>query len=56
VDRLVSTGIRAIWNFAPTRLAVPPDVLVRNEHISLGLAEIAYHLAQQAGPSRSSAV
>jgi len=43
-DRLVSAGVRAIWNFTPTRLAVPPDVLVRNEHISLGLSQIAYHL------------
>ena len=43
-DRLVSAGVRAIWNFAPTSLVVPSDVLVRNEHISRGLSEIAYHL------------
>ncbi|MHC4128321.1 MAG: redox-sensing transcriptional repressor Rex [Planctomycetota bacterium] len=43
-DRLVSAGVKAIWNFAPTQLTVPPDVLVRNEHISRGLSEIAYHL------------
>jgi redox-sensing transcriptional repressor len=43
-DRLVSAGIKAIWNFTPTRVTVPPDVFVRNEHISLGLSEIAYHL------------
>ena len=43
-DRLVSTGITAIWNFTPTRLTVPEGVLVRNEHISVGLSEIAYHL------------
>jgi redox-sensing transcriptional repressor len=43
-DRLVSTGVKAIWNFTPTRLTVPPGVLVRNEHISVGLSEIAYHL------------
>jgi redox-sensing transcriptional repressor len=43
-DRLVSAGVKAIWNFAPTSLAVPPGVLVRNEHISRGLSEIAYHL------------
>jgi redox-sensing transcriptional repressor len=45
-DRLVSAGVKAIWNFTPTRLMVPPDVLVRNEHIAIGLAEIAYHLKQ----------
>jgi len=45
-DRLVAAGVVAIWNFSPTRLKVPPGVLVRNEHISKGLAEIAYHLKQ----------
>jgi redox-sensing transcriptional repressor len=43
-DRLVSAGVKAIWNFSPTRLTTPDDVLVRNEHISLGLAQVAYHL------------
>jgi redox-sensing transcriptional repressor len=43
-DRLVSAGVTAIWNFAPTQLIVPENVLVRNEHISRGLSEIAYHL------------
>jgi redox-sensing transcriptional repressor len=43
-DRLVSVGVKAIWNFTPTRLTVPPGVLVRNEHISIGLSEIAHHL------------
>ena len=45
-DRLVEVGVKAIWNFSPTRLQVPPDVLVRNEHISLGLAQVAYHLTR----------
>ena len=44
-DRLVAAGVQAIWNFSPVHLSVPPEVLVRNEHISRGLAEIAYHLA-----------
>ena len=43
-DRLVSVGVRAIWNFSPTQLTVPDGVLVRNEHISVGLAELSYHL------------
>lgn len=43
-DRLVASGIKAIWNFSPTRLSTPEDVLIRNEHISLGLAQVAYHL------------
>jgi redox-sensing transcriptional repressor len=43
-DRVVSAGVKALWNFSPTRLSVPKDVLIRNEHISLGLAQVAYHL------------
>ncbi|NLH16183.1 MAG: redox-sensing transcriptional repressor Rex [Phycisphaerae bacterium] len=41
---LVEAGIRAIWNFSPTTLQVPSGVFVRNEHISVGIGEIAYHL------------
>lgn len=43
-------GVRAIWNFSPTRLALSDDVLVRNEHISMGLAEIAFHLRGDGAP------
>lgn len=43
-DRLVDAGVKAIWNFSPVRLTAPDDVLIRNEHISLGLAQVAYHL------------
>ncbi len=43
-DRLVAAGITAIWNFSPTRLTIPEGVFVRNEHISLGLSELAFHL------------
>lgn len=42
-------GVRAIWNFSPTRLSVPEGILVRNEHISLGLAEISFHLHEADG-------
>ncbi len=41
---LVEAGICAIWNFSPTTLQLPDGVFVRNEHISIGLGEIAYHL------------
>jgi len=43
-DRVVSAGVVAIWNFTPSHLRVPPGILVRNEHISLGLSEIAHFL------------
>jgi len=48
-DHAVGAGIRAIWNFASTRLEVPENVFVRHEHISVGLAEISYHLRQEGG-------
>jgi redox-sensing transcriptional repressor len=51
-DRLVAAGVRAIWNFTPTRLAVPDTVFVRNEHISLGLSELAYYLLHHAPEAR----
>ncbi|MEX0892645.1 MAG: redox-sensing transcriptional repressor Rex [Gemmatimonadota bacterium] len=48
-DQVIHAGIRAIWNFAGAEIAVPPGVVVRQEHISLGLAELGYHLGRQ-GP------
>jgi redox-sensing transcriptional repressor len=45
-DHLVSAGVKAIWNFSPVRLIVPRAVFVRNEHISIGLSEIAHYLKQ----------
>jgi redox-sensing transcriptional repressor len=43
-DRLVAAGVKAIWNFSPSHPTAPPDVLIRDEHISRGLSQIAYHL------------
>ncbi|MGD2068463.1 MAG: redox-sensing transcriptional repressor Rex [Gemmatimonadota bacterium] len=43
-DLLVRLGVQAVWNFTPRRVTVPEGILVRNERISAGLAEIAYHL------------
>jgi redox-sensing transcriptional repressor len=52
-DLAVAAGVKTIWNFTPTRLSVPDDVLARNEHISVGLAQIAYHLKSVNGERRS---
>jgi redox-sensing transcriptional repressor len=43
-DRAIAAGVQAIWNFSPTQIAVPPRVVVRHEHISLGLAVLANRL------------
>ncbi|MEG2428946.1 MAG: redox-sensing transcriptional repressor Rex, partial [Oscillospiraceae bacterium] len=46
-DLLVDNGIKAIWNFAPTHLVVPPDVLVQNENMASSLALLSNHLFEQ---------
>ena len=43
-DTLVACGIKAIWNFAPVRLIVPPGVVVQQEDIAAGLAELCSKL------------
>lgn len=46
-DRMVKVGIKAIWNFAPTRLDVPEDVEVRNEDLAVGIVSLIYNLSWQ---------
>ena len=43
-DRVVELGIKAVWNFAPERLSIPPDVVVRNENLALGVALLSHYL------------
>lgn len=47
VNRVVSLGIKAVWNFAPAQLAVPSDVVVRHENIALGLAILSHYVKKQ---------
>ena len=44
-DKLVESGIKAIWNFAPVALKVPNGVLLKQENLALSLA----HLNNQIG-------
>lgn len=37
-DELVNFGIKAIWNFAPTHIKVPEDVVLKNEDLSASLS------------------
>ena len=37
-DKLVESGIQAIWNFAPVTLKVPNEVLLGQENLALSLA------------------
>ena len=46
-DQLISHGIKAIWNFAPTHLDVPEGILVQNENMATSLAVLSKHLSAQ---------
>jgi len=43
-DLMVGAGVRAIWNFAPTRLALPADVRVRHENLLASLSVLSVQL------------
>jgi redox-sensing transcriptional repressor len=46
VDWLVQRSIRAIWNFSPVQVKAPPEVVVRNENLAQGLAQLIHRLKQ----------
>ena len=48
-DMMISAGIKAVWNFAPTHLKVPDGILVQNENMAASLARLSTHLAEQFG-------
>ena len=41
-DKLVSSGVRGIWNFAPIDLEVPSDVIVENVNLTESLFTLSY--------------
>lgn len=41
-DKLVKSNIKGIWNFAPTDLKVPKDVVVENVHLNESLFVLSY--------------
>ncbi|MCL2228963.1 MAG: redox-sensing transcriptional repressor Rex [Firmicutes bacterium] len=43
-DKLVSAGIRALWNFTPTNLRVPQTVIIKNEDMAASLAMLTRQL------------
>ena len=46
-DRMISGGIRAIWNFAPVHLNLPDDVLITNENLAASFAALSSQLSQR---------
>ena len=47
-NRLVESGVRAIVNFAPVRLEVPPSVRLRAVDLAIELESLAFYLARAA--------
>lgn len=43
-DVMVESGIMGIWNFSPTHLKAPDDILVQNENMASSLAILSNHL------------
>ena len=47
VDDIVAAGIKAILNFAPINLKVPPDVYLRNENMSMELEYLSFAMVNK---------
>jgi len=48
-DRLVRSGVRALLNFAPVALHVPPDVAVTDVNMAMELEGLSYALSRRPG-------
>lgn len=46
-QKVVSLGIKAIWNFANMELDLPDDVTVENVHLSDSLMQLSYNIEKQ---------
>jgi redox-sensing transcriptional repressor len=44
---MVDGGIRAIWNFASTKVSVPEDIIIENAQLSLSLAVLSRKLREK---------
>ncbi len=43
-DQMIEAGVKGIWCFSPTHLVVPSHITLRQEHLSVGIAGLSYHL------------
>ncbi len=44
LNRLVSSGVKAVWNFAPAPLRAPQDIVLKTEDLAASLAMLAGQL------------
>jgi redox-sensing transcriptional repressor len=54
VNRVVAAGVRAILNFAPTKIDVPAHVALKNVNMALELEGLSYALANGVGKTSRS--
>jgi redox-sensing transcriptional repressor len=47
VDRLVAAGMRALLNFAPVQLHVPPEVTLKNVNMAMELEGLSFALTNR---------
>ena len=47
VDRVVRAGIKAVLNFAPTQIQVPPDVTVKTVNMAMELEGLSFALTNR---------
>ncbi|WP_052882901.1 redox-sensing transcriptional repressor Rex [Kiritimatiella glycovorans] len=52
-DAMVAGGIRGIWNFTPTRLHVPEEVILQREDLASTLAVLSHKLHLQGALNKS---
>ncbi len=43
-NRMIRSGVKGIWNFAPVDLDHPKEVAVENEHLTEGLLRLSFHI------------
>ena len=48
-DRLIASGVQAIWNFAPVHLNVPERIVVQSENLAVSLTALRMQLKNQNG-------
>ena len=46
-DRLVTAGVKGIWNFAPIKMQVPDSMHIVNEDLSIGLRRLSYYITRR---------
>ena len=44
-NQLVDAGVKGIWNFAPIKLVVPPEIHLLDEDLAMDLNTLSYHIS-----------